>query len=358
MKFKVINTFKKARTGLLKTRFGEIKTPVFMPVGTLAAVKGISNQDLEELEYKIILSNTYHLMLRPGVEKIFQLGGLNKFMSWKHSILTDSGGFQVMSLGNNVKVDSRGVTFRSHIDGKLIRLDAEKAINVQNQLDSTISMCFDECLSYPSSFEDTNASMLRSLDWCERSLKAYKKRYGYGIFGIIQGGMFKELREKSAKNLVNLNFDGFAIGGLAVGEGHALMAEIANFTTNFLPEQKPRYSMGVGYPKDILAAVKCGVDMFDCVLPTRSGRTGLAFSSDGDVKIRNSKYAFDKSPLDKNCLCKICKNYSRSYIHHLVKSSEILGSVYISYHNLFYYKNCIEKIRTAIDNENLDKLKL
>ena len=329
-----------------------------MPVGTLATVKGISKNILKDYNFEIILANTYHLMLRPGIEVIKKLGVFNKFMSWNKSILTDSGGFQIMSLGKNVKVDNEGVTFRSHLDGTLVRLNAEKSIEVQKYLGSTITMTFDECIPYPYSYSDTEASLKRSSNWTERSLKAYNKKDGYGIFAIVQGGMYKDLRKKSADKLSSMDFDGYAVGGLAVGEGQELMAKITDYCTSNLPFEKPRYLMGVGYPSDILEAVKKGIDMFDCVLPTRSGRTGLAFTSSGIIKIKNSKYKNDNSPLDHNCSCEVCLNYSKAYLHHLVKSSEILGSVFLTQHNLFYYKNLMENIREGILKGNLDNLKL
>ena len=358
MNFKLLANSGKARTGILKTKFGTVETPVFMPVGTLATVKGITKEYLSILNFNIILSNTYHLMLRPGLDIIKTIGGLNKFMSWDKSILTDSGGFQVMSLGKSVDVDKNGVNFRSHIDGKLVRLDAEKAMDIQYHLGSTISMIFDECLPYPSSFIDTKDSLARSIDWSKRSRLAYKERKGHGVFGIVQGGMYKDLRQLSIKKNLENDFDGYAIGGLAVGEGQEQLIEIASFTANLLPENKPRYLMGVGYPEDIIKAVKSGVDMFDCVLPTRSGRTGLAFTSLGSIKIRNAKYAYDDTPLDPNCNCIVCSNYSKAYLHHLVKSSEILGSIFLTQHNLSFYSNLMKKIRSAIKENNLDNLKV
>ncbi len=358
MIFKISHKANKARIGYLKTKYSEIETPVFMPVGTLATVKGVTNKELKDFNFNIILANTYHLMLRPGTKIIEKLGGLNQFMSWDKSILTDSGGFQVMSLGKSVKVDQDGVTFRSHIDGKLQRLDAEKAVSIQDILGSTITMIFDECVPFPYSYDDTKESLHRSISWAKKSKTTYRKRDGYGIFGIVQGGMYKDLRELSIKENIINNFDGYAIGGLAVGEEQSLMLDITAHTTSLLPENKPRYLMGVGYPEDILEAVKRGVDMFDCVLPTRSGRTGLAFTSQGNVKIRNSKYAEDSSPLDPNCLCDICKNYSKSYLHHLVKSSEILGSVFMTKHNLSFYSNLMKRIRIAIKENNLNNLKV
>ncbi len=358
MKFEIKSTFKKARTGTLYTKYGKIETPVFMPVGTLGSVKGISKDLLKRYKFDILLANTYHLMLRPGMDVIKKFRGLNEFMSWEKSILTDSGGFQIMSLGKNVKVDDEGVTFRSHLDGDLVRLNAEKSIDIQRCLGATITMSFDECVPHPYSHLDTELSLKRSTDWTKRSLKAYKARDGYGIFGIVQGGMYKELRKKSSEELSSMEFDGYAVGGLAVGEGHKLMSNITDYCTSFLPSEKPRYLMGVGYPKDIIQAVKNGIDMFDCVLPTRSGRTGLAFTSKGFLKIRNSTFSKDNRPLDENCSCEVCLNYSRAYLHHLVKSSEILGSVFITQHNLFFYKNLMEKIRKSIIDGNLDNLKL
>lgn len=356
--FEIISKYNNARAGLLHTKHSIIETPVFMPVGTLGSVKGISKDILYKYNFDILLANTYHLMLRPGMNLIKKFGGLNKFMSWKKAILTDSGGFQIMSLGKNVKVDDEGVTFRSHIDGNLVRLNAEKSIEIQRNLNATITMSFDECIPHPFSHSDTLSSLIRSTNWTKRSLNSYKARKGYGIFGIVQGGMHKDLRKKSAEELSYLDFDGYAIGGLAVGEGYELMSNITKFSTTFLPFEKPRYLMGVGYPKDILEAVKNGVDMFDCVLPTRSGRTGLAFTSEGYVKIRNAIFSKDNRPLDENCDCEICQNYSRAYLHHLVKSSEILGSVFITQHNLYFYRKLMKKIRDSIIKGNLDNLKL
>ena len=358
IKFEIKNTYKKARVGVLHTKHGIVETPVFMPVGTLGSVKGINKDLLQQYKFNILLANTYHLMLRPGMDVINKFGGLNKFMSWKKSILTDSGGFQIMSLGKNVKVDNEGVTFRSHLDGSLVRLNAEKSVQIQRNLGADITMSFDECVPYPYSYLDTELSLKRSTDWTKRSLKAYQERKGYGIFGIVQGGMYKELRKKSSEELSRMNFDGYALGGLAVGEGFELMSNITNYCTSFLPFEKPRYLMGVGYPNDILQAVKNGIDMFDCVLPTRSGRTGLAFSSQGFIKIRNASFSRDNSPLDENCNCEICLNYSKAYLHHLVKSSEILGSVFLTQHNLFFYKKLMDNIRKSIIEGNLDNLKL
>ena len=356
--FNVLANDEISRRGLIETHRGKINTPAFMPVGTQATVKATFIDDIIKTGSEIILGNTYHLMLRPGTERIQAAGGLHQFMNCKLPILTDSGGFQIMSLGKNVKVDNEGVTFRSHLDGTLVRLNAEKSIEVQKYLGSTITMTFDECIPYPYSYSDTEASLQRSSNWTERSLRAYNKKAGYGIFAIVQGGMYKDLRKKSSEKLSSMDFDGYAVGGLAVGEGQELMAKITDYCTSNLPFEKPRYLMGVGYPSDILEAVKKGIDMFDCVLPTRSGRTGLAFTSSGIIKIKNSKYKNDSSPLDHNCTCEVCLNYSRAYLHHLVKSSEILGSVFLTQHNLFYYKNLMENIREGILKGNLDNLKL
>ena len=355
-KFEILDTNGLARNGVLSTYLGKIKTPAFMPVGTAATVKGMKNHEIEEAGFNLILANTYHLMLRPGAERIKLLGGLNKFMSWNHSILTDSGGFQIMSLGDKVKIDDHGVTFSSHLDGTLYRMTAEDSIKIQHDLNSTITMIFDECIAHPSTFNDTKNSLKRSINWAKRSYDSYKKRKGYGIFGIIQGGMYPELRKKSCEVLKDINFDGYAIGGLAVGEGQKIMFEVLDFTVPYLLADKPRYLMGVGYPLDIIGAVKRGVDMFDCVLPTRSGRTGLAMTWHGPIKIRNAKYASDSNPIDKNCPCPVCKNYSRAYLNHLDKCSEILGCNLITQHNISFYGQLMKKIRMAISNKNLDEL--
>ncbi len=354
--FKILDTDGYARRGTLSTYLGKIETPAFMPVGTAATVKGMKNHEIEDAGFNLILANTYHLMLRPGAERIRKLGGLNKFMSWKHSILTDSGGFQIMSLGDKVKVDKDGVTFSSHLDGALHRMTAEDSINIQYDLNSTITMIFDECLPHPSSFDDTKDSLERSINWAKRSFNSYKKRNGYSIFGIVQGGMHPSLRKKSADVLKDISFDGYAIGGLAVGEGQKTMFEVLDYTTPYLLENKPRYLMGVGYPLDIIGAVKRGVDMFDCVLPTRSGRTGLAMTWNGPLRIRNAKYAEDTRPIDINCKCPVCKNHSRAYLNHLEKCSEILSCNLLTQHNINFYGQLMKKIRMAISSKKLDEL--
>lgn len=344
-----------ARTGVIKTAHGEIKTPAFMPVGTAGTVKAMLPESVFATGADIVLGNTYHLMLRPTAERINKLGGLHKFMNWNRPILTDSGGFQVMSLSKIRKITKNGVTFQSHIDGSRHELTPERSMEIQNLLGSDITMIFDECTPYPANHDDAKKSMLLSLDWAERSKKSYKKRKGYALFGIQQGSIFKDLREKSAKGLIGIGFDGYAIGGLAVGEGQKIMFDVLDYACPMLPEEKPRYLMGVGKPDDIVGAVLRGVDMFDCVIPTRSGRNGQAWVRAGKINIRNSKYAEDKKPLDKNCKCPACKDYSRAYLHHLVKSDEILGSMLMTWHNLQYYQDLMSKIRDAIENKELKK---
>lgn len=339
----------KARRGELKTKHGTIQTPCFMPVGTAATVKAMHLEDVKKSGAEIILGNTYHLMLRPGEDVIEKMGGLHKFMNWGGPILTDSGGFQVMSLSKIRKISEKGVEFSSHIDGKKILLTPEYSMEIQRKLGSDITMIFDECISFPNSEENVEKSMQLSLRWAKRSKDAFIKRDGYGLFAIVQGGIFANLREKSAKKLIEIGFDGYAIGGLAVGEGQELMLQTLEVSVPHLPKDKPRYLMGVGKPDDIIEAVKRGVDMFDCVIPTRSGRNGQAFTSEGVINIKNSKYITDPEPLDKNCNCRCCKNYSRSYLNHLVKSNEILGAMLMSEHNINFYQDLMKKIRRDIE---------
>ena len=339
-----------ARRGELKTKYGTIQTPAFMPVGTAATVKAMHLEDVEKAGSEIILGNTYHLMLRPGEDVIEKMGGLHKFMNWKRPILTDSGGFQVMSLSKIRKITEEGVEFSSHIDGKKILLTPEYSMDIQRKLGSDITMIFDECISFPNSKENVEKSMQLSLRWAQRSKNAFVKRDGYGLFGIVQGGIFADLREESAKKLIEIGFDGYAIGGLAVGEGQELMLQTLDVTTPHLPEDKPRYLMGVGKPDDIREAIKRGVDMFDCVIPTRSGRNGQAFTSEGVINIKNAKYITDEKPLDPNCNCRVCQNFSRSYLNHLVKSNEILGAMLMSEHNIYFYQNMMQQIRNDIEN--------
>jgi len=344
----------KARRGEIKTAKGAIQTPVFMPVGTAGTVKALKASDVEKSGAEIILGNVYHLMLRPSSELIEKMGGLHKFMNWNKSILTDSGGFQVMSLSQIRKISDEGVEFSSHIDGSKHFLTPEKSIEIQHQLGSDITMIFDECVEYPATYDKAKKAMERSIDWAQRSKNAFKKRDGYGIFGIVQGSTFKDLREISAQKLIEIDFNGYAIGGLAVGEGQKEMFEVLDYCTDFLPQNKPRYLMGVGKPSDIVGAVARGIDMFDCVIPTRSGRTGQAFVRDGVINIRNAKYRFDDKPLDEKCSCYACENHSRAYLHHLVKSNEILGAMLLTEHNIFYYQDLMRDIRHEIENKNFD----
>jgi queuine tRNA-ribosyltransferase len=344
----------KARRGELKTSKGTIQTPVFMPVGTAGTVKALKTSDVEKSGAEIILGNVYHLMLRPTSELVEKMGGLHKFMNWNKPILTDSGGFQVMSLSQIRKISDQGVEFSSHIDGSKYFLTPERSIEIQHQLGSDITMIFDECVEYPATYDKAKKAMERSIDWALRSKNAFKKRDGYGIFGIVQGSTFKDLREISAQKLIEIDFNGYAIGGLAVGEGQKEMFDVLDYCVDFLPQNKPRYLMGVGKPSDIVGAVARGIDMFDCVIPTRSGRTGQAFVRDGVINIRNAKYRFDEKPLDEKCFCDACKNHSRAYLHHLVKSKEILGAMLLSEHNIFYYQDLMKDIRQAIENKNFD----
>ena len=349
MSFKLLNSHGASRHGVVKTIHGDIKTPAFMPVGTRAAVKGVLPEALDKTSSDILLCNTYHLMLRPTAELISELGGLHKFMNWSKPILTDSGGFQVMSLSSLRKVYEDGVKFRSHIDGSAHFLSPERSIEIQHLLDSTITMAFDECTEYPASIERVQSSMELSMRWAKRSKEKYVQREGYSIFGIVQGGVYQGLRKQSAQMLQEIGFDGYAIGGLAVGEGHEKMCEVLDFTVELLPNDKPRYLMGVGKPKDILESVKRGVDMFDCVMPTRSGRNSQAFTRDGTINIRNAKYADDPSPIDQQCSCYTCKNYSRAYIHHMVRVGEINGPMLMTLHNINFYQDFMAKIREAIE---------
>ena len=350
--FKLKTTENKARRGEVSTAHGTIQTPAFMPVGTVATVKAIKTSDVKKSGAEIILGNVYHLMLRPTAELIEELGGLHKFMGWNGPILTDSGGFQVMSLSKIRKISDEGVEFSSHIDGTKYFLTPERSIEIQHKLGSDITMIFDECVQFPASHEQAKNAMERSLLWAQRSRDAFQKRDGYGIFGIVQGSTFRDLREISAKELIKIGFDGYAIGGLAVGEGQKEMFEVLDYIPEFLPQDRPRYLMGVGKPSDIVGAVLRGVDMFDCVIPTRSGRTGQAFTRDGVINIRNTKYRSDTKPLDEKCQCYACQNHSRAYLQHLVKSNEILGAMLLSEHNIFYYQDLMKDIRAAIEAKN------
>ena len=353
--FKLISQDKNARLGKLNTAHGTVDTPIFMPVGTAATVKAMHLKDVEEAGAQIILANTYHLMLRPGEKNIKEMGGVRKFMGWNKPLLTDSGGFQIMSLGKLRKIENNGVTFKSHLDGTKYFLSPKISTDIQNALDATISMQLDECIPFPASYEESERAMKLSLEWALKSRDAFEERKGYGQFGIVQGSTYSDLRELSTKQLVEIGFDGYAIGGLAVGEGQELMFKTLDFTTKNMPLDKPRYLMGVGKPDDLIGAVKRGVDMFDCVLPTRSGRTGQAFTSRGTVNIKNARHILDKRPLDNNCDCHTCKNFSRAYLHHLFKAQEILGLMLLSWHNIYFYITLMKNIRNSIKLREFDK---
>lgn len=343
-----------ARRGRIYTPHGIIETPVFMPVGTQATVKATTPDELKEMvDARIILSNTYHLFLRPGDELIKEAGGLHKFMNWDRPILTDSGGFQVFSLADLRNITEEGVKFKSHLDGSEKFLSPEISMKIQNNLGSDIMMAFDECAPYPSDYDYTKKSMEMTTRWAKRCLEAHKNKEKQGLFGIVQGGMYKDLREQSAKALVELNFPGYAVGGLSVGEPAELMYEILSATTPFLPENKPRYLMGVGTPDYLIEAVLRGIDMCDCVLPTRIARNGTAMTSEGKVVVRNATYERDWTPLDHNCDCYTCKNYTRAYIRHLVKCGEILGARLITIHNLRFLVKLMEDVRKAIEEDRL-----
>lgn len=342
------------RRGRLHTAHGTIETPTFMPVGTQATVKAMTKDMVKATGSQIILGNTYHLMLRPGAEAIAELGGLHKFSGWDGPILTDSGGFQVMSLKGLRKISEEGVLFASHIDGSRHMLSPERSMEIQYLLDSNITMIFDECTPYPATHEQAKKSMELSCRWAERSKNSFIDRPGYGLFGIVQGSVYQDLREHSADKLVNIGFDGYAVGGLAVGEGQELMFSTLDYTTLLLPVDKPRYLMGVGKPSDIVGSVMRGIDMFDCVLPTRSGRNGQAFTRNGAINIKNSKYKLDDNPLDDKCNCYTCRNHSRAYLHHLIKAGEILGAMLLTNHNIHYYQDLMKSIRLAIETENME----
>ncbi|MEM6739939.1 MAG: tRNA guanosine(34) transglycosylase Tgt [Pseudomonadota bacterium] len=337
-----------ARTGLIETPRGEIRTPAFMPVGTAATVKAMRPENVRETGADILLGNTYHLMLRPTAERIARLGGLHRFMNWERPILTDSGGFQVMSLAELRKLTEEGVTFRSHIDGSKHMLSPERSMEIQKLLGSDIVMCFDECPALPADRARIDESMRLSMRWAARSRDAFGDRPGHALFGIQQGGLEEDLRAASAEALTRIGFDGYAVGGLAVGEGQKAMFGCLDYAPGQLPKERPRYLMGVGKPDDIVGAVKRGIDMFDCVLPSRSGRTGQAFTRRGVVNIKNARHADDPRPLDEDCTCPACRNYSRAYLHHLFRSGEILASMLLTWHNLHYYQEIMAGMRAAI----------
>ncbi|MDA7967173.1 tRNA guanosine(34) transglycosylase Tgt [Ruegeria sp.] len=338
----------KARTGVINTPRGEVRTPAFMPVGTAATVKAMMPESVRATGADILLGNTYHLMLRPTAERIDRLGGLHKFMNWERPILTDSGGFQVMSLAGLRKLTEKGVTFKSHIDGSKHELTPERSMEIQRLLGSDIVMCFDECPALPADRDRIAESMRLSMRWAERSREAFGDRPGHALFGIMQGGLEPDLREESAEALKQIGFEGYAIGGLAVGEGQDAMFDCLDYAPDYLPKDKPRYLMGVGKPDDIVGAVARGVDMMDCVLPSRSGRTGQVFTRYGVVNIKNARHSDDPRPLDEQCTCPACTNYSRAYLHHVFRANEMISGMLLTWHNLHYFQEIMAGMRDAI----------
>ncbi|MFC0386236.1 tRNA guanosine(34) transglycosylase Tgt [Muricoccus vinaceus] len=343
-----------ARAGTLHTAHGDVPTPVFMPVGTAGTVKAMTADAVRSTGARMVLGNTYHLMLRPGAERVGRLGGLHKLMDWHGPILTDSGGFQVMSLSGLRKMDADGVTFQSHIDGSKHRLTPERSIEIQHHLDADVTMCFDECTPFPATEEQAASSMRLSMRWAARSREAFRPRDGYGLFGIQQGSTFESLRAESARALTEIGFEGYAIGGLAVGEGQQEMFRTLDFSVPMLPQEKPRYLMGVGTPADIIGAVARGVDMFDCVIPTRSGRTGRAYTSRGVMNMRNARHADDASAIDPECDCLACVRHSRAYIQHLIRAEEMLGPMLLTWHNIRYFQTLTARLRAAILENRFD----
>jgi queuine tRNA-ribosyltransferase len=347
IEFELVSTDAAARTGILRLERGSVLTPAFMPVGTAATVKAMLPESVAETGADIVLANTYHLMLRPGAERIAKLGGLHKFMNWPWPILTDSGGYQVMSLSGMRDISEEGVRFRSHIDGSEHFLSPERAMEIQRLLGSDIHMVLDECPPYPSTEAEIESSLALSMRWAKRSKDAFGERGG-ACFGIVQGGVYPHLRQRSVHELMAIGFDGYAVGGLAVGEGQGAMFDVLEATVPHLPAARPRYLMGVGKPDDIVGAVLRGIDMFDCVLPTRSGRNGQAFTWDGALNLRNARHADDDSPLDPSCLCPACRAHSRAYLHHVVKANEIIASMLLTWHNLQFYQDLMRALREAI----------
>ena len=344
----------RARTGVIDTPRGQIRTPAFMPVGTAATVKAMLPESVAATGADILLGNTYHLMLRPGAERIARVGGLHRFMNWDRPILTDSGGFQVMSLADLRKLTEDGVTFASHVDGSRHFLSPETSMEIQRLLGSDIVMAFDECPALPATEERQAEAMRLSMRWAARSREAFGDRPGHALFGIMQGGVLRHLREESAEALRGIGFDGYAIGGLAVGEGQEAMFEVLDYAPDLLPGDKPRYLMGVGKPDDIVGAVQRGVDMMDCVLPSRSGRTGQAWTRRGQVNIKNARHADDPRPLDEECSCPACRGYSRAYLHHVFRAGEMISGMLLTWHNLHYYQQIMGEMRAAIAEARLD----
>jgi len=352
--YEILNKDNLARTGRLSTAHGVIDTPVFMPVGTAATVKAMTPEAVAGTGAQCILSNTYHLMLRPGPERIKKLGGLHTFMNWPGPILTDSGGYQVWSLADLRNMDENGVEFRSHLDGSVHLLSPERAIEIQHLLGSDITMVLDECTSLDADMDEVARSMQLSLRWAERCKAVFAERDGYGLFGIVQGGLHDDLRAQSAEGLKDIGFDGYAVGGLSVGEGQDAMFRVLDGVVEHLPEDRPRYLMGVGKPADLVGGVLRGIDMFDCVLPTRSGRTSQAFTRRGPLNLRNARHREDPRPLDSDCACPACTGFGRAYLHHLVKCEEILGAMLLTWHNLHYYQDLMRGLRDAITEGGLD----
>lgn len=354
LSFELLGTDGAARRGRIDTAHGTVETPAFMPLGTGGTVKAMMPQSVAETGAEILLGNTFHLMLRPGAERVAAQGGLHKFMNWPRPILTDSGGFQVMSLKDLRKLDPDGVTFRSPFDGSQHRLTPERSIEIQHLLDTNITMSFDECTSWPVEQDAAAFSMRLSMKWAERGRRAFVDRPGYGLFGIVQGSVYPDLRAESVKALIDIGFDGYAVGGLAVGEGQQTMFGVLDVTTPMLPTDRPRYLMGVGRPADIVGAVKRGIDMFDCVLPTRGGRTAQAFTRRGELNMRNARHRDDPRPIDEHCACPACRHHSRAYLHHLIRVEEILGAMLLTWHNLQYYQDIMRGLRGAIESGSLD----
>ncbi len=356
LSFKLKTTSGKARRGEITTAHGVIQTPIFMPVGTYGTVKGMTPRDLTEIQAQIILGNTFHLWMRPGLDIMEKFGGLHQFMGWKGPILTDSGGFQVFSLGAMRKIKEEGVHFRSPVNGDKLFLTPEESMRIQTVLNSDIVMIFDECTPYPATHTEARLSMEMSMRWARRSRDAFDAMGNHnGLFGIVQGGMYEDLRDISLQGLEEIGFDGYAIGGLSVGEPKGDMQRILAHTAPKLPQHKPRYLMGVGTPEDLVNAVGQGVDMFDCVMPTRNARNGWLFTRTGDIRIRNAKFRNDENPLDATCTCYTCKNFSRAYLHHLDRSKEILGAQLNTMHNLHYYLDLMREMREAIEQDRFDE---
>ena len=349
LKFEVLKKQGKSRRGRLHTRHGTVETPAFMPVGTCGTVKAMMPESVAATGAQILLGNTYHLMLRPGADLVEKMGGLHRFMNWDKPILTDSGGFQVMSLTGLRKLTEEGVTFSSHVDGKKFFLSPEESMKIQHKLDSNITMCLDECVKLPAPYETVKKSVEMSMRWAKRSREAFVDRDGYGIFGIQQGGDYEDLRGWSAEQLKNIGFDGYAIGGLAVGEGQETMFKVLDYAPGMLPEDKPRYLMGVGTPSNIIESVARGVDFFDCVMPARNARHAKLFTWQGSINLKNAKYTRDDGPIDPQCDCPVCRRYSRAYLHHLFKAEEMLAMRLSVMHNLYFYNTLTRRIRDSLD---------